>query len=257
MRPVSKIDGVVLAIFLASAYIFLHSDSGELVHGMVATKALWALASCGIAVQAARRLWDVPQSRWNWLGMAAGMGILALGEASFSYYQWFHGVELPFPSLADVFFLLAYPVLILTLSGFVVSYRSVLPVAGTRELAGIAGSTLLVLLVLALVATRPILEQDAPLIHRSLMAGYVWLDIGLVLPLVLLARTAFALRGGGLAWGWGFLLCGFIALETADLLFSFTHWMQASSYPYLDEVFYMASYLFIMEGMIIHRRILN
>jgi hypothetical protein len=171
-------------------------------------------------------------------------------------YQVLHGVSHPFPSIADVFYVLSYPVLILALLSFVVSYRTVLPMGGTRELAAIAGGTFLVLAVLAVLGTRPVLEQEVPLLEKGLMASYVWLDALLVLPLVLLARAAFALRGGGLAWAWGFLLSGFLSMKAADLLYSLTHRLQTSSYPYLDEVFYTASYLLILKGMLLHRRLL-
>lgn len=257
MKPVSRVDGIVVAVFVASASILLFADSEELVYKTAATKSIWAFASSWMAFEAARRLWDVPEARWSWLGMACGLGLLAIGEASFSFYQVFHGVGHPFPSIADVFYVLSYPVLILTLLSFVFSYRAVLPMGGTRELAAIAGGTFVVLAVLAVLGTRPVLEQEVPLLEKGLMASYVWLDVGLVLPLVLLARAAFALRGGGLAWAWGFLLCGFLATKAADLLYSLSHWLQASPYPYLDEVFYMASYLLILKGMLVHRRLLT
>ncbi len=247
----------MLAVFVASASILLFSDSVELVYKTAATKFIWALGSSWVAFEAARRLRDVPEARWSWLGMAGGMGLLALGDASFSFYQVFHGIGQPFPSIADVFYVLSYPVLILALLNFVFSYRAVLPMGGTRELAAIAGGAFVVLAVLAVLGTRPVLEQEVPLLEKGLLASYVWLDVGLVLPLVLLARAAFALRGGGLAWAWGFLLCGFLAMKAADLLYGLTPWLQASSYPNLDEVFYMASYMLILKGMLIHRRLLT
>jgi hypothetical protein len=247
---------MALAIFLASAAILLFAESEELVYKAAATKAIWALGSSWVAFGAARRLWDVPQARWSWLGVAGGMCLLALGDASFSFYQVFRGVSHPFPSIADVFYVLSYPVLILALLSFVFSYRAALPLGGTREFAAIAGGTFVVLAVLAVLGTRPLLEQEVPLLEKGLMAGYVWLDIGLVLPLILLARAAFALRGGELAWAWGFMLSGFLAMKAADLLYSLTYSLSTSSYPYLDEVFYMASYLLILKGMLLHRRLL-
>jgi len=257
MKPVSRVDGILLAVFVASAAVLLFAESEELVYKTAAAKSIWALGSSWVAFEAARRLWDVPQARWSWLGIAVGMGLLALGDASFSFYQVFHGVAHPFPSIADVFYVLSYPVLILALLSFVFSYRAVLPLGGTREFAAIAGGAFVVLAVLAVLGTRPVLEQEAPLFEKGLMASYVWLDVGLVLPLVLLARAAFALRGGALAWAWGFMLCGFLAMKAADLLYGLTYSLQASSYPYLDEVFYMASYLLILKGMLVHRRLLT
>jgi hypothetical protein len=257
MKPLSRVDGMLLAVFAASASILLLADSDELVYQTAATKSIWAFASSWMAFGVARRLWDVPEARWSWLGMAGGLGLLALGDTSFSFYQVVRGVGHPFPSIADVFYVLSYPVLILALLSFVVSYRAVLPMGGTRELAAIAVGSLLVLGALAALGTRPVLGQGVPLLEKGLLASYVWLDVGLVLPLVLLARAAFAFRGGGLAWAWGFLLGGFLAMKGADLLYSLTPWLEASPYPYLDEVFYTASYLLILEGMLVHRRLLT
>lgn len=257
MKLISRVDGILLAVFTGSAAILLFADSKDLVYQTAATKSIWALWSGWVAFDVAHRVWDVPRARWSWLGMASGMGVLALGDASFSFYQVFHGIDQPFPSIADVFYVLSYPVLIITLLSFVLSYRSVLPMGETRELAVTTGGAFAVLAVLAMMGTRPVLEQEVPLLEKGLMASYVWLDVALVLPLVPLARAAFALRGGGVASAWGFLLGGFLAMKAADLLYGLTPWLQTSSYPYLDEVFYVASYLLIVKGMLAHRRLLT
>ena len=71
-------------------------------------EAFAATAACGVSAVRARRL--AGRARAFWLLIAGATGAWALGEVVWSYYELVVGRETPFPSMADVGFLL-FPVL--------------------------------------------------------------------------------------------------------------------------------------------------
>ncbi len=44
-------------------------------------------------------------------------------------------------------------------------------------------------------------------------------------------------------------------MEVADVAFSFEPILAISPYPYLDELFYVTSYLLLLKGVSLHKRI--
>ena len=53
-----------------------------------------------------------PASSAAWRLIGAGLGVFLLGDVAFYYYKLVEGVERPFPSVADAFFLASYPLLV-------------------------------------------------------------------------------------------------------------------------------------------------
>ena len=66
-------------------------------------------ASAGAGACALAAVRAAPASRKAWVPLSAGVGCWAAGQAVWSYYEVVLGREVPFPSLADVGFLL-FPV---------------------------------------------------------------------------------------------------------------------------------------------------
>lgn len=87
------------------------------------------------------------------------------------------------------------------------------------------------LVVLGFLVVRPALARPDPLLDRVLVSTYVVLDLGLLVPLLLLTRATYAFRGGVVARAWTVLLVGFVAMEVADVAFSFEPILAISPYP--------------------------
>jgi diguanylate cyclase (GGDEF)-like protein len=87
--------GVLQLPAMSDLAVLLLSNGGQLLAALV--------ASLGCAV-AARRTQGQRRRAWRWL--SAGTGAWAAGQAVWSYYEVFLGREVPFPSLADVGFVI-------------------------------------------------------------------------------------------------------------------------------------------------------
>jgi diguanylate cyclase (GGDEF)-like protein/PAS domain S-box-containing protein len=62
-----------------------------------------------------------PASRLPWYLFAAGLFLFVLGDSTRAYYEVIQGVESPFPGLADIGYLAAYPVLICGMAALVMT----------------------------------------------------------------------------------------------------------------------------------------
>jgi diguanylate cyclase (GGDEF)-like protein/PAS domain S-box-containing protein len=99
---------LVVGTGLGAAYLFLKDSpvhSGPAFNGI-------GLLSIG-AILLAIRLHGV--ARISWILIAGGMAAFVCGDVVAYNYERFFGVELPFPSAADGFYLATYPMLILGL----------------------------------------------------------------------------------------------------------------------------------------------
>jgi len=88
----------------------------------------------GVAVAssffALRRYWDYFGSRLSmiWLSFALGMLLWFLGEVGWAYYTMVVGIEVPYPSIADVFWLAGYLPLFLALLLYVELFQPAISV---------------------------------------------------------------------------------------------------------------------------------
>ena len=93
------LSAVILVGNVGSAgFVRSYTDLAQL--GAAAVAAI----SAGVAARRTRE-----RARWMWLATAIGCGAWALGETVWSWYELGRGVDTPFPSLADVGFLV-FPV---------------------------------------------------------------------------------------------------------------------------------------------------
>ena len=84
---------------LAHRTVLILSDGGQLA------AAVTAAVACSLAASRAQG-----QERWAWALLAAGTGSWAAGQSVWTFYEVVLGTEVPFPSLADIGFLL-FPLL--------------------------------------------------------------------------------------------------------------------------------------------------
>ncbi|MEZ4552544.1 MAG: SpoIIE family protein phosphatase [Dehalococcoidia bacterium] len=172
------------------------------------------LAAAAIAVLAARRAEGRPRRGWSLL--ASGWLAWGLGETAWAFYEVILRVETPFPSLVDVGYLAAIP---LMLAGVVMLMPRE---SEARHWADIlsAGATALVgaALIWRFVVSDILAQSDVGVLQQALSAAYPVGD------LLLLAVLALALRNvwRGIA---GIILAvlfiGLLAFLAADLVFAY------------------------------------
>ncbi len=185
-------------------------------------------------------------ARRGWTGLSWGFGGYLAGQGYLSYYQIGQGLT-PYPSPADVFFLIGQLFLVGALLSFLVTYSSL--GLGFDRAAKIVWSVVgfgvvsLVTLIL-----RPLALQSVPLVEKVCNLGYPLLDgVLLVLATGLFIQTR-KLRGGGVWRTWRFLIVGFLFSAAGDIWFAYSGVFDFTlANPFFDFLF-ACSYAFLALG---------
>jgi hypothetical protein len=212
------------------------------------------------AADSARRFEPGNPARRAWWLLSAALAGFWIGEAVEGSYT-VRGLESPFPSVADAFFLLAYPAIVAALLLFLRAYR----VAGYGEVG--ATAVLVAAIAVALLGLPllvPILRAPLPALERLVSGAYGVIDLVALVPLLLLLRLTSALRGGSVWQVWASLLFGFLLTFVGDVLVAY--WLiagaqggdsRAEMLDLLSSVVFTLSYLAIARGALHQRALLR
>jgi hypothetical protein len=220
---------------------------------LVAVAALVKLALLALGVVwswRSRRVLDPTNPvRPAWTLLAVGLLGNVLGQAALAPYQ-LTGQPTPFPSVADVFYVVAYPLIGAALVRFVRAYEEAgYPIGSRGERARFVLAVVAVSLALSVVVLRPVVAADMPAMDKALSAAYPLLDMALLVPLALLLRTTWHFRGGSVGTAWVIVLSGFVFLCAGDVLFAyFTALGKTGLDPFVHAA-YIVSYGFIAAGV--------
>jgi hypothetical protein len=196
--------------------------------------------------------------RPGWWRLSLGLTLLFAGQVVLAFYQLVLRVPIPFPSVADVLFVIAYPLLVAALVAFLRAYEQAgFPTGrkGERRAIG-AAATLLCALVAAPVLT-PVLAAEAPGIEKFLNVLYPVLDFVLLVPTAILLRLTLRFRGGPVGRIWLLLLLGFLFLCVGDVLFSYLSTLGQASLDPLVDATYILSYGSLAAGALMQRDMLS
>lgn len=196
-------------------------------------------------------------SRTAWSLLSAGLIALCLGQACFVYYQFVQKIETPFPSLADVFFVVSYPLLIAALAMFLRAYSaSGFPLGPASERLWLAAGVTLVCLAIGYPILMPLVREPGEPLETLLNLLYPILDFLLLIPAVLLIRISLRFRGGAVWKVWATLLGGFVFLCAADTLFAYFSQLGRTDLVDLVDATYLLAYGFFGLGVLYQRELL-
>jgi hypothetical protein len=153
----------------------------------------------------------IKSTRW----LAIGFLMVSLGEVTYSIYALFLGIAIPYPSIADFFWLSSYPLIFVGIAVFLQQFRFAI----NRKIVTIAISISAV--VTGLIAVFLIIPVDS--ISPDLMTSIVGLAYP-ILSLGLLFTSIVGIlmfRGGAMSRGWRWLALGSILFAIADIGFSY------------------------------------
>jgi diguanylate cyclase len=241
-----------LAFGSASLYSGALTDRRLLMAGGW-TKLLALVVAAVFALRSTKLLGGGNAARTPWALLGAGLTALSLGQATLVYFQAFRGVS-PFPSIADVWFVIAYPLLVAGVIAFIVAYgRSGFPMRGTTVTflvfgaAAAAGAWPLL---------RPIVHSGDALLAKTLNIVYPALDLVLLVPVIVLLRMTSRFRGGAVWHVWCAMLAGFVFTAVGDILFAYFSTLGFSTLDPAVHAMYLVAYGGLAVGAIEQRRLL-
>jgi hypothetical protein len=198
------------------------------------------------------------QNRLLWSGLVIGWAFWSVAEVWWSIATLI-GQEVPYPSLADLFWLVGYIPMIVALWGRV---RSLPHNYNLLQRIGIWVSILLSTAATILLVLIPIIQDNNPaaVLESTLNILYPLVDLFL---LILVLQILFGYQKGmyGRAWMW--LSAGFAIHSVSNLIFSYA---STNNLYYPDgqgnllstvgiDVTYTLSYIFLLTGLLIMRAI--
>ncbi|GAA2509627.1 hypothetical protein Ahu01nite_073440 [Winogradskya humida] len=197
---------VIVGLLVSVAYPFLRD--GTPVAAVFYNS--FTVATLGAIVAGVRR--NRPVQRVGWYVFAGAVGLRLCGDVTYEIYRQVLHLS-PFPSLADAFYLGAFPLLV---AGTLLVARGRLgrDWAGILDAAIISGGLSLVWWVFVIAPMAA--DASSPLLQRVIGAAYPALD------LLLIALVAqLVIRSGRLTVSLGLLTVGMVALLVSDVLFQF------------------------------------
>jgi cytochrome bd-type quinol oxidase subunit 2 len=229
--------GLAVALFVGWAVapasaLYAEILSPHRLLGLAAVlKLVYLLAGTAWAFACRDRLEAGNPARPAWFLLSLGLLSTFAGQLCLAPLQVVQG-ETPFPSMADIFFVISYPFLIAALLVLLNAYREAgFPIGSVAERAAILAGVGVIAAVVAVPILRPVAAVGGPLLERILTVAYPVLDLVLLLPLALLLRVALSLRGSHAGEVWALLLGGFVFLCAGDICFA---WFQSLGEEHLD-----------------------
>jgi hypothetical protein len=270
MKPPAWLARAVLVMAAGTAALFVAKvalPDSSLYRAVLtphALQVLGALSKLTFLLMAAIFAWSCARAfepgnpvRPAWGLLAAGSVAFFLAQLSYAPYQLVLNQDPPFPSLADVLFVLAYPLFAAALFSFIRGYRDAgYPLGSARTRWVIACAVAAACAVTGYFVLRPVIEGPSTGIAKLLNVAYPLLDFVLIVPTALLIRMTLAMRGGA-AWKiWAALLGGFTFLCVGDLLFAYLPTLGRDSVDPLIHAMYILSYALTACGVIYQRELL-
>jgi len=244
--------GAILGVSITLIYLFQERYPDFMNLFSNAFPPFVAGAAMIASVFALMKYWGNLGDRFSkiWIGFSSGMVCWFLGELGWAIYTLILNVEIPYPSIADVVWLIGYIPLFIALFLYVRTFRS-----ATSKLMRIAtdiglftGSFTLFVFFAAQILVAPVEEGIITLIFDL---AYPALDLAL-LSLSILALLIFA--KGKIARAWFFINGAILMTIVGDMLFSYTT-LQGTYYNgHFLELFFHWGYILFALGFYTHQK---
>jgi len=214
---------------------------------------LFAFIVTILAVILLRQVLPNARARALWVGLVLGWACWTIAEVMWTYY-FINGQEVPYPSLADLFWCVGYIPMCVAL-GLRLHSSAARPSRTNKFIVILFSLFIVVFTVLAILL--PILQANdpAPFVESFLNLFYPLGDVALI---VLALLILFSANRGTFSASWFWISLGFMLSSFSDLFFSYLNLLE-KYYPngqatvmsvFLVDLPYTISYLFFMVGLI-------
>ncbi len=239
-----KWSWAAVVVFLISAAIFTfglpRAINLYVVDAIFALVAWFATIAAYVTMRAFRRNDSL---KGVWAVLTAGLALWALGETSWFIIEAILGLD-PYPSIADLFWVLGYPIVFV---GLVLGMKTlhVRPSSGGK----IIGTALILIIAFDLwyFVLSVILPAKAPLIQKFLNIYYPVGDLILLSPVIYSLMT---LKYRAVDYSWKLIALGLGLIMVNDVIFSYLAIIDVYQSGSLLDSFWIGGYLIIGLGSI-------
>lgn len=245
--------GILIISYVIYIIAYIKQTTEELAEGFFIFTAifttLWALVTTIIFFVLMKDFtFQNPSGKvWLWLGL--GIGAFALGELLWTIYTVIG--EDPFPSIADIFYLLGYPLLFFGLIKQVNLNKVEIPI---KEKNVILTITLAVTILSFVIMILPIIQsydaEELTFLELVITVLYPILDI-ILTPIAFI--IFFKFKGGEFGKSWFLISLGFIIMIAADLVYGFEAYLVWDNAFFIyDQLYNLSYFLYAIGALQIH-----
>jgi hypothetical protein len=240
-----KVDGLLVGLATLSAAFYIYGlwDKPFIAFSSNILFPVYALISAIFGFDVARRYGLRSLLGAVFFFLALGLFIWCIGEIVWAIYVLAFSIEVPFPSLADVFYITGYGSFFIGFFIFMKVFRYVF-----SERAIIVPSIVSGLLILAITSFTVVPEafaQSSNIVEAVLAVAYPMHDAALI-ALAVIALMVF--WGGKLAKGWLYLLTGFMLTGLVDIFYYYYDLLGLIWEGHPLELLWLFSYLAMAKG---------
>jgi hypothetical protein len=241
-------------IILVNSFIFLSSISTRVIYTNLTINVTAAIALSAALIVLFRQIRVHSQYSKTFGFLAVGVSLWFTAEIIWTYYQLGLGVETPFPSLADLFWLAGYAPLTYHLYRI---YTTVTMKVTDRDTMIVISSMVAAVLAFLLYLVFSISEQHQGVLELIINLAYPVLDAILLIPAIVIL---WSFRRGEPAYTHWVMISLFIIFVTvADIGFDYALAVDedsASQQEWIWDMFYNAGYLSIAGALFWYNRYL-
>jgi hypothetical protein len=181
-----------------------------------------------------------------WVCFTVGMTLWFLGELTWAVYAFFLNVEIPYPSIADIFWLGGYVPLLIALVIYGRLFSSAL---SKRKIALIATVIAILGVLVSAALIVPLIGVEENLATFAIDLAYPLLDLAL-LSMALVGLAIFQKGNLGKSWLW--IIIGILLNVAGDMIFSYTTAQRTYYNGHLSELLFIYGYLFFTIAFYVH-----
>ena len=241
-------------IILVNAFIFFSPISTRVIYTNLTINVTAATALCAAIIVLVRQIRVHSEYSKTFGFLAVGLGLWFTAEITWTYYQLGLGVETPFPSLADVFWLAGYAPLTYHLYRI---YNTVTMKVTDRDTIIVISAIVAAILAFLLYLVFSLSVQPQDMLELIINLAYPVLDAMLLIPAIVIL---WSFRRGEPAYTHWVMISLFIIFVTvADIGFDYALAVDedsASQQEWVWDMFYNAGYLSIAAALFWYSRYL-
>ncbi len=202
---------------------------------------------------------SLDETKAAWLMLFIGTLLHFLGETTYGYYEVIAGLEDPFPSLADGFWLSGYLFLYGGIAYLIIGFRRAGFALGSwKEFTSIAVLTGIIFCLVTLELFIPVIKsQEVSSLEKFLNIAYPIGDLVLIFLIFILMHFTALLGKGVFSKPWKYIVAGYVFMSVGDILFSYYTWLEIYKLGSYIDLWRNAGYLLIAMGAVCQRKVIR